>query len=46
MTATFRLIRKWGGVTDRHGKWEILIDGTGGLAGRRGADRGQAARRP
>jgi hypothetical protein len=28
MTATLQLTRKWGGVTDRRGKWQILIDGT------------------
>ena len=28
MTATLQLTRKWGGVTDRNGKWQILIDGT------------------
>jgi len=28
MTATLQLTRKWGGVTDRHGKWQVIIDGT------------------
>ena len=28
MTATLQLTRKWGSVTDRNGKWQILIDGT------------------
>jgi hypothetical protein len=28
MTATLQLTRKWGGITDRNGKWQILIDGT------------------
>jgi hypothetical protein len=28
MTATLALTRKWGGVTDRNGKWQILLDDT------------------
>jgi hypothetical protein len=28
VTATLQLTRKWGSVTDRNGKWQILIDGT------------------
>ena len=28
MTATLQLTRTFGGVTDRKGKWQILIDGT------------------
>ncbi len=28
MSASLQLTRKWGGLTDRNGKWQILIDGT------------------
>jgi len=27
MTTTLRLSRKWGGLTDRNSKWQIIVDG-------------------